>query len=255
MTKKNIYFASDFHLGSSKDEKNNLDRENRIIDWLESIEDKAKAIYFVGDTFDYWFEHKEVIPRGFSGFLGKLSDLRRKGIDIFMFTGNHDLWMFDFFPLEYGIPVYKEPQYITLGDKTFYIAHGDGLGPGDHRYKMLKKVLTNSLCQWCFARLHPNLSLKLMKTSSRISREKGHDIQRFLGEDKEWLVIHSKEILKKSQVDFFIYGHRHLPIDYVLNGSRYINLGDWIKYFSYAVFDGEELKFEFYKSEYSEPYS
>lgn len=255
MTRNTIFFASDFHLGSSSDINTNLQRESKVLQWFEEIQDRAKAIYLVGDIFDYWFEYNEVVPRGFTRFLSKLSDLRRRGIDIFIFTGNHDMWMFDYFPSEYGIPVYKEPQFIQLGGKTFYIAHGDGLGPGDHKYKLLKKVLTNRFCQWCFARLHPNFALKTMKAMSRFSRKHGHELKEFVGEDREWLVIHSNEILQKHEVDYFIYGHRHLPIDYPLAHSRYINLGDWIDYFSYAEYDGEELTFKFYKSTYSEPYS
>lgn len=250
-----IYFVSDLHLGISTDSSVCRQRQIKLVEWLESIEDNAKTIYFVGDIFDYWFEHKEVIPKGFSIFLGKLSGLRRQGVEIIFFTGNHDLWMFDYFPTEYGIPVYRDPQYIDIHGKTFYIAHGDGLGPGDHKYKLLKKILTNPLCQWLFARLHPNLSLRIMRESSKTSRKYGEGIRYFLGENREWLVIHSKEILQQRHVDYFIYGHRHLPIDYSIQNSRYINLGDWIEYFSYVAYDGKDLTYHFYQSQYNEPYS
>lgn len=249
-----IYFISDLHLGFSSDNAQRIAHEEKIVDWLQSVDNQAKAIYFVGDIFDYWFEYKQVVPRGFSRFLGQLSSMRKKNIEIHFFTGNHDMWMFDYFLDEYGIPIYREPQFLEIDGKKLYVAHGDGLGPGDHSYKLMKRIFTNRLCQWCFARLHPNFALRLMKACSNMSRNHNDEEPHFLGEEEEWLIIHSKEILESHNVDYLIYGHRHLPIDYHLGESRYINLGDWIEYFSYAVLDGGELRLDFYKSKYREPF-
>ena len=239
----NIYFASDLHLGIPN-HQDSLVREKKFVRWLESIQDDAKALYLVGDIFDYWHEYKRVVPRGFVRLLGKLAELRDGGLPIFAFTGNHDLWMFGYFEEELGIPVYKEPIQKTFNNKKFYIGHGDGLGPGDYGYKRLKMLFTNPFCQWAYRQLHPDFAARIAQFSSKKSRlsQIDGDEEHFLGEDKEWLCIFAKEMLKKEHFDYFVFGHRHLPLNIALNTeSKYINLGDWINHYSYAKFDGQEI--------------
>ncbi len=245
---KKIYFASDFHLGSPSHEES-LVREKKLVRWLDSIKNQAEEIYLVGDLFDFWFEYKTVIPKGYVRILGKLAELRDSGIPIHFFVGNHDLWMFGYFEKELGIPVHFDPIVKQLGNKIFMIGHGDGIGPKDYGYKFIKKIFTNPFCQWLFHRLHPNFGIWLAKIWSRQSRLSNNDNE-FLGEDDEWQIVYAKERLKKEKIDYFIFGHRHLTIEHPLeNGTRFINLGDWITNFSYAEFDGENLQLKFYEKD------
>lgn len=239
----NVYFASDLHLGIP-DHASSLAREKKFVQWLDYVKTDASAIFIVGDLFDFWFEYKEVVPRGFVRVLGKLAELRDNGVTIYFFTGNHDQWMNNYFQEELDIPVYHSPQRITIAGKKFLIAHGDGLGPGDHGYKFLKKLFRGKFSRWLFARLHPNLGVWLGRRWSKNNRLiSGEDQAEFMGEDKEWLVQYSRAILKTEPVDYFIFGHRHIVLDYKLTGSsRYINLGDWIRFNSYAIFDGDKLQ-------------
>ena len=242
------FFASDFHLGTNG-LTSSQERERLIVKWLEESAPDMQALYLVGDVWDYWFEYGRVIPKGYSRLLGCLSKITDAGIPVYFFTGNHDMWMFSYLTDEFGIPIYREPITREINGKKFYIGHGDGLGPGDHGYKFIKKVFASPASQWAFARLHPNLGLRLMKYFSGQSRDYTKMEDKFLGPEKEWLVQHSLDILKKEKIDYFIYGHRHLPIDYPLgvNEARYINLGDWLVYNSYAVFDGNDLQLNYYK--------
>jgi UDP-2,3-diacylglucosamine hydrolase len=247
-TKTNIYFASDFHLGAPNDEES-LKREKNIVRWLDEIKVDAKEIYLVGDIFDFWFEYKHAIPKGFVRLQGKIAELTDAGIPIYVFTGNHDMWMFDYLPKELGIQLLKGNVIKNYNGKIFLIGHGDGLGPGDYGYKFIKKVFANKLCQWAFARIHPNLGMGIANYWSKKSRKVNaeHD-EKFLGEENEWLAIFAKDYLKNEHIDYFVFGHRHLPLEIKLNEkSTYINLGEWIKYNSYAVFDGNELKLKYYK--------
>ncbi|MBL7815505.1 MAG: UDP-2,3-diacylglucosamine diphosphatase [Saprospiraceae bacterium] len=257
---KKVYFVSDFHLGVDA-RLTSLDRERLIVRWLDFVAPNAEAIYLVGDVFDYWFEYNKAIPKGFSRLLGKLSELRDDGLPIYFFTGNHDMWMFRYLSEEMGIPIYREPIIREIYGKTFYIGHGDGLGPDDHGYKFIKKVFANPICQWLFARLHPNLGLGLMQYFSSKSRE-GQDPSvenTFLGEDKEWLIQYANEKIQTDlpHIDYFIFGHRHLTIDWILkNGkSRYINLGEWLHSNTFAVFDSQELVIKTYENENVKIYS
>lgn len=245
---KKIYFASDLHLGAPNHESS-LKREKHFVAWLDKISKDAHSIYLVGDLFDFWFEYKKAVPRGFVRLLGKMAELSDAGIELHLFTGNHDMWIFDYLPKEIGLTLYREPIEREWSGKSFYIGHGDGLGPGDHGYKFIKKVFSNSFLQWCFARLHPNFGIALADYFSKSSRAKtGDSDAQFLGEENEWLVIYAKEILAKKHVDYFVFGHRHLPLEINLNesGSRYINLGDWIQYFTYGEFDGRDLQLKKY---------
>jgi len=245
---KKIYFLSDFHLGAP-DYSRSLEREKIIVRFLDEIKETAAEVFLVGDMFDFWYEYRKVVPKGHVRLLGKLAELSDAGIRIHFFVGNHDMWMRDYFQQELNIPVYYEPQEFERQGKRFLIGHGDGLGPGDHGYKRLKKVFRNPASKWLFGILPPVMGVGLANFMSRRSRaQTGATEEVFLGEDKEWLLIYCKEILREKNIDFFVFGHRHLPIDYRLHtGSRYINLGDWIRYYTYAVFDGEEMKLLSYR--------
>lgn len=245
---KKIYFASDFHLGVPNYEKS-LEREKRIVKWLDEIKQDASEIYLMGDLFDFWFEYKHTIPKGFVRLLGKIAEIVDSGVPITLFTGNHDMWMFDYLPKELGVTIYREPITREYHGKKFYLGHGDGLGPGDNGYKFIKKVFANPFCQWLFERLHPNFAIRMANYWSKKSRlSKGIEDEKFSGEENEWLAIYAKEVLQKEHFDYFIFGHRHLPLNIQLNpNSCYINLGEWVKHNSYAVFDGESLQLKYYK--------
>lgn len=245
---KKIYFLSDFHLGAP-DHARSLGREKIIVGFLDEIKKDAAEIFLVGDMFDFWYEYRKVVPKGYVRLLGKLAELSDAGIPMHFFVGNHDMWMRDYFQKELNIPVYYEPKEFERNGKHFLIGHGDGLGPGDHGYKRLKKVFRNPVSKFLFGILPPVAGMGLANYLSRRSRaQTGASEETFLGEDKEWLIIYCKDVLKKLNIDFFVFGHRHLPIDYRLSdSSRYINLGDWIRYYTYAVFDGERLELRSYK--------
>jgi UDP-2,3-diacylglucosamine hydrolase len=240
---KKIYFASDFHLGVPVG-KSSFEREKRIIDWLDHIRKDAFEIYLVGDIFDFWFEYKHAIPKGFVRIQGKIAELVDSGIPVYFFTGNHDMWMFDYFEKELGVKIYREPIHRTYNGKKFLIGHGDGLGPGDRGYKFIKKVFAAKWSQWMFARLHPNFGIALANYFSRKSRiATGDSDSKFLGEDNEWLVQYCKEQEAINPQDYYVFGHRHLPMTIRINERAvYINLGEWIHYNTYAVFDGSETK-------------
>lgn len=236
-----IYFASDFHLGTANYAQSR-ERENRIVRWLDFIKEDAAELYLVGDIFDFWFEYKHAVPRGYVRFLGKLAELSDNGVKITMFKGNHDMWMFGYLKEEIGVHIISDELVINRNGKRFYIHHGDGLGPGDAKYKFLKKIFRSGFCQWLFARVHPNLGIGIAKAWSGHSRIAGAKKETFLNEQHEWLVQYSKEMLQNEDFDYFVFGHRHLPLDITLSpSSRYVNLGEWINYNTYAVFDGNGL--------------
>ena len=245
---KNIYFLSDFHLGAPN-AQSSLEREIRICRFLDRIKNDASVIFIVGDMFDFWFEYSTVVPKGYVRLLGKLAELTDSGIAIHFFVGNHDMWMKNYFQQELNIPVYFEPKTFEFNCKKFFIAHGDGLGPGDKGYKFIKKVFRNPICKWMFGVLPPYIGIGLANYLSRKSRIKTGSVnETFMGEENEWLIIYAKEVLQKQYFDFFIFGHRHLPIDVALpQNSRYINLGEWIKYNSYAVFNGTNIELLYFK--------
>jgi len=244
---KKIYFLSDFHLGAP-DFKSSLEREKKIVRFLDIAMQDAAAIFIVGDLFDFWYEYRTVVPKGYTRILGKMASITDSGISMYFFVGNHDMWMKGYFEKELNIPVYFEPKIFEFNNKRFYIGHGDGLGPGDHGYKLIKKIFRNPICQWLFGILPPAIGVGIANYMSRSSRAAtGQTDARFLGEENEWLITYSKEVLQQQPFDYFIFGHRHLPIDFQLTeNSRYINLGDWIKYDSYAVFDGSQLELKYH---------
>ncbi|MCB0435047.1 MAG: UDP-2,3-diacylglucosamine diphosphatase [Mangrovimonas sp.] len=244
---KKIYFASDNHLGAPT-AKDSLPREKKFVAWLDEVKKDAAAIFLLGDLFDFWFEYKTVVPKGFTRTLGKLAEISDSGIPIYYFVGNHDLWMNGYFEDELNIPVYHKPKEFTFNDKTFFIGHGDGLGPGDKGYKRMKKVFTNSFSKWLYRWLHPDWGVKLAQyLSVKNKLISGEEDAEFLGEEGEWLVLYSKKKLEEKHRDFFVFGHRHLPLEIDLgNNSKYINLGDWISHYTYGVFDGEKMALKNY---------
>ena len=249
---KKVYFASDNHLGAPT-LKDSLPRETVFVSWLNTIKEDAGVIFLLGDLFDFWMEYKTVIPKGFSRTLGKLAELTDSGIPIYYFVGNHDLWMDGYFEEELNIPVFHKPQQFKINGTSFFIGHGDGLGPEDKGFKRMKKVFTNPLAQWLFRWLHPDLGVRLAQHLSVNNKIiSGEADAKFLGEDKEWLVLYAKRKLETTHYDHFIFGHRHLPLEIQLNEkSRYTNLGDWITYFTYAIFDGHALSLEKFETKSS----
>ena len=243
-----IYFASDQHFGAPNAEKSRK-RELLFVAWLDEIKSDATELFLLGDLFDFWFEYKKVIPKGFVRVLGKLAELSDSGIKIHFFIGNHDLWMRDYFESELGIQVYHKPTKFTFNNRTFLIGHGDGLGPGDTSYKLMKKVFINPISKFMYRWLHPDVGVRLAQYLSLKNRYiSGAEDMAFLGAEKEALIVYCKEQYQLDKYDFFLFGHRHLPMEIdIANGSKYVNTGDWIKYYSYAVFDGEKLSILSYK--------
>lgn len=237
---KKIYFASDQHFGAP-DPKSSKVREEKFIRWLNEIKADAQVLFLMGDLFDFWHEWQYVIPKGYVRVLGKLAELKDNGIDIYFFVGNHDLWMKNYLEEEIGCTVFFSKQYFTARGKTMLLAHGDGLGPGDKGYKRMKKLFTNPIAQWAFKWLHPDIAMRVaLYMSQKNKMISGEEDKAFLGEEREFLIVYSKKKLETEDIDYFIYGHRHLPMVLDLpKSSKYINLGDWISYFTYGVFDGE----------------
>ena len=244
---KKIYFASDNHLGAPTTEAS-FPREKKFVAWLDEIKHDAAAIFLLGDLFDFWFEYKTVIPKGFTRTLGKLAEISDSGIPIHYFVGNHDLWMNGYFEEELNIPVYHKPKEFTFNDKTFFIGHGDGLGPGDKGYKRMKKLFTNPFFKWVFKWAHPDIGMRIAQYFSVKNKLiSGDDDAKFLGEDQEWLAQYCKRKLEDKHRDYFVFGHRHLPLKIKLNEkSTYVNLGDWVQYYTYGVFDGEQMELKEY---------
>jgi len=244
---KKVYFASDQHLGAPNAAAS-FPREQKFVAWLDEIKEDAEAIFLLGDLFDFWFEYKTVVPKGFVRVLGKLAALKDAGIPIYFFVGNHDLWMNDYFEKELNIPVYHTPQEFLINNKKMLIGHGDGLGPEDKGYKRMKKVFTFPLFKWLFRWLHPDIGVKLGQYMSVKNKMiSGDEDAKFLGEENEWLVQYCKRKLASNHYDYFVFGHRHLPLEIRLQkDSMYVNLGDWIQYFTYGVFHENELHLKKY---------
>lgn len=237
-----IYFASDLHLGA-KSLQNNRENEVRFVKWLDEVRQDATEIYLLGDMFDFWFEYKHVVPKGGVRLLGKVAEIVDSGIPVHYFAGNHDAWLFGYFEEELGVKVYHKPITRIIDGKKFQIGHGDGLGPGDRFYKFMKVVMDNRFCRFLFRWLHPDVGMSIAFLWSKKSREKGTDVDTFYGKEGEWLIQHCLSELKREHFDYFIFGHRHLDIDFQLNkDSRYINIGEWFSKYTYGVFDGTDFQ-------------
>lgn len=248
---KKVYFLSDAHLGSLAI-KHRRTQERRLVNFLESIRHEAEAIYLLGDMFDFWYEYRMVVPKGYTRFLGKLAELSDEGIEIHFFTGNHDIWVYDYFSEECGVILHKEPLTTEIMGKLFYLAHGDGLGDPDRKFKFLRMMFHSGTMRRIFSCLHPRWSMALglnWAKHSRLKREDGKEPD-YMGEDKEHLVLYTKEYLKiHPDINYFVYGHRHIMLDLMLSATARVTiLGDWITHFSYAVFDGDT----FYLDQFTE---
>jgi UDP-2,3-diacylglucosamine hydrolase len=240
-----VYFASDFHLGVPNKELSDK-RERSICRWLEKISIDASDVYLVGDIFDFWYEYGKAVPKGFVRFQGKLAELADKGINIHIFIGNHDMWMFNYFEEELGVKMHREPAELNIHGKKLFIGHGDGLGPGDHGYKFIKKVFSNPLCIWLFRWIHPDIGISIANFWSRKSRSVNlPKDEKYNGDEKEYLVQFCNEYIKKEPVDLFVFGHRHLVLDMPIGeNSRYINLGAWFKDPHYLMIDEAGVHFQ-----------
>ena len=245
---KKIYFASDNHLGAPTPEES-APRERIFVQWLDHIKEDVGVLFLLGDLFDFWFEYKTVVPKGFVRVLGKLAELADTGVPIHFFVGNHDLWMLDYLEKEIGITVHHSPAEFTFNNKSFFIGHGDGLGPNDKGFKRMKKVFTNSFFQWCFRWIHPDFGMRIgHHLSIKNKMISGEEDAVFLGEEKEWLAQYAKRKNQEKARDYYVFGHRHIPLDIPIDQARYINLGDWISHYTYAIFDGKALELKSWKT-------
>jgi len=244
METKNIYFISDVHLGLPNHQES-LKREIMLVSWLDEILPHTKALYLLGDIFDFWYEYKYVVPKGYVRFLSKIAEFTDQNIPVYFFTGNHDIWAFDYFEKEIGMTIIREAQTIDIAGKKFHLAHGDGLGPSDIGFKLLKWLFTNKTAQFFFSRIHPNFSMWLGNSWSRKHRyELEMDDMDYQGENEEWLILYAREKLKSEKIDYFLFGHRHIVVNIKIGNAQFLNLGDWISNFTFAVFDGDKLSLQ-----------
>ena len=242
-----LYFASDVHLGAGGYAATRI-REAKLVRWLDMVGDDAAEIFLMGDLFDFWFEYTTVVPRGYIRLLGKLAGLSDAGVKLYFFKGNHDMWMFDYFEKELNATIISNELVIERGGKKFFLHHGDGLGPGDTFYKVLKGVFRSKVCQWLFARIHPNLGIGIANYWSKNSRIANSRREDGKPGEQEWLVTYCKEVLKNTHYDYMIFGHRHLPLDIKVGAdTRYINLGEWVHACSYAEFDGVDVQLKYFE--------
>lgn len=245
---KKAYFISDLHLGLYPKEKSFL-RERLVVQWLDSIKTDAQILFLCGDIFDFWYEYRKVIPKGFTRFLGKLCELADSGIEMHFFTGNHDVWVFDYLEKEVGLTVHHKHDHFLINGINFYIGHGDNLKFDDIGYKFLKACFSSPVLQFLFSRLHPNLALSFGHAWSKKSRLSKGISEAFLGENKEHQILFAKDYIKTNNIQYFVFGHRHIAMNYKLSeSSRLINLGEWIGSYSYAEFDGVKMELKFYKN-------
>jgi len=239
---KKVYFFADAHLGS-KSHADSLQTERKICRWLDAVKKDAAAIYLLGDIFDYWYEYKYVVPKGFTRVLGKLAEVTDAGVEVHFFIGNHDIWLTDYLSRECGMTLHFEPLITVIYGKKFFLAHGDGLGDDSRSFHLLRKVFHSRFLRKCFSAIHPRWTIPLAQGWSNSSRENG-GLQPYLGEDREYLIRFAKEKLTAvPDINYFVFGHRHILLNLpIAEQSRVIMLGDWISYFSYAVFDGESVE-------------
>lgn len=244
------YFASDFHLCADAKLPGTV-REKLVVEWLEAISVDADAIYLVGDIFDFWFEYKKSIPKGFTRLLGKLAAICDSGIPVYFFPGNHDMWVFDYLPKEIGMKIIRGEYFTELDGVRLYIHHGDGLGPGDYKYKFLKRIFASPLCQWLFSAVHPTIGMGIAHAWSAKSRATQGRKEVFRKKEEEWLYQYVKEkTVLYPEIDLFIFGHRHLAIDLQVEEgkARYINLGEWLFNQTYGVLENGIFELKAFKN-------
>lgn len=242
-----IYFVSDVHLGATA-LKNNREREVLFAQWLDEISVNASELYLMGDIFDFWYEYKKVVPRGFTRILGRIANLTDRGIPVHFFAGNHDIWVSDYLTEELGVTVHHNEVVKEIGQKKFFLAHGDGLDKNDKGYIFLKKIFTNKVAQWLFSRLHPNFAFFIAHGWSADSRLSKPDYQHDFMVNQDGMYKFAADFLKNTSVDYFVMGHRHrMANEKMEKNARFILLGDWINSFSYGIFDGEKFELKKYK--------
>lgn len=247
---RKTYFISDLHLGALY--LDTRKSEQRIIRWLDTIKHDAARLILVGDIIDFWYEYRQVVPRGYVRFFSKLAELSDMGVEIHWFTGNHDMWISDYLPTELGITLHRTHEIMQIDGHSFFIAHGDNVGERGTILRIIQWLFRNRLAQWCYSWIHPDLTLKLALLWSSLSREKNgsEDCERFRGEEKEPLVKFAKQYAKEHDVEYLIFGHRHILLDLMISRkNRMVILGDWISIFSYATFDGEKLIVDIFSEE------
>lgn len=246
---KNVYFISDAHLGSWALDHRRM-QERRLVRFLDDIKDKAQAVYMLGDMFDYWYEFKYVVPKGYTRFLGKLSELTDRGVEVHWFIGNHDIWMYGYLERECGVILHKEPITVEIMGKVFYLAHGDGMGDPSRMFRFLRSLFRNRTCQFLYSLLPTRFTMWLGMTWAKKSMQEHRlaGVEPYMGEDREYEVLYAKEYLKTHpDVNYFMFGHRHIELDLMLSHStRIMLLGDWITQYTYAVFDGTSMLMENY---------
>lgn len=243
-TGKKLYFASDCHLGEP-DYSTSRDREKKVVTWLDNFVDQSAGFFLLGDIFDFWFEYHHVIPKGYVRLLGKLAEITDRGIPVFFFTGNHDMWLSDYFAKEMNISVYREPQSFKVNNSFLQVGHGDGLGPGQTPYKILKSMFANPVCQWIFKWIHPNVGFAIANRWSRQSRNHNGVVQPFVSPGDEKIFQHCLKTEEETHHDYYVFGHRHLALELPLNtGSVYYNVGEWIQGFTFGVYDGDQFSLE-----------
>ena len=245
------YFVTDAHLGSLvfKDKREN---EKKLVHWLESIKNDCEALYMLGDMIDFWFEYKMAVPKGFTRFFGKLAEFTDSGIPVYWFTGNHDIWLFNYVQDELGVTVVKDSLETTIYGKKFLMAHGDGLGDPTLNFRILRAIFHNKVCQSLFGSLHPQIGLTFgMKWAKKSRLKRGEGPEVYYGEDKEYLVKYAKKHAAEAgenAPDYYIFGHRHIILDlYITKKSRIIILGDWFCLFSYGVLDENGFEILFFE--------
>ena len=245
---KSIYFSSDNHLGAPN-YSDSLIREKLFISWLDKIKTDAQVIFLLGDLFDFWFEYYKSVPKGFTRVLGKLAELSDSGIKIYFFVGNHDYWTRDYFQKEIGMEVLKKPTEFKINNKVFFIGHGDGLGPGDFKYKFLKRIFRNPLFIFLFRINYPWFGIPLGNFFSRKNKILSGNNIKFISKENEILYHFCKKKLNVKHYDFFVFGHRHLPLKIELgNNSYYFNTGDWINHYSFLHFKDDSLELKYFKN-------
>jgi len=235
-----LYFVSDMHFGIPSWE-DSLEREKMFVSFLDEIKQDATDIFILGDMFDFWFEWKYVAPKGYVRLLGRLAELSDRGIRLYYFSGNHDIWLFGYLEKEIGMNIYHNPEFFECNNEIFYLAHGDGLGPGDIGYKIMKKIFRSKISQWIYARLHPNFATALANFLSNKSRYANlkKDIWESIFAKQ---VIYAESILSNHKVDYFIFAHQHIPMKKQIGNAELYNIGNWMGDFSYIRYGESELK-------------
>lgn len=243
MKNKVAYFLSDFHLGVPSQKESRI-REDKIVSFLKSIEKDASVIYFLGDLFDFWFEWKQVVPKGFVRFLAQIAQMVEKGIEIHFFKGNHDMWQFGYLEKELGIQLHSDELETEINGKKFFLHHGDGLEKQDKYYNLLKKIFRSHFFQWLFARIHPNTSIFIAQYFSKTSRKQNKSIKKEQNVADDWLYQYAKNHFKNNQhINFYLFGHRHHPLVMEINKNcSYVNIGDWLQNFTYARYEKQKIE-------------